>query len=273
MNRSLFKNLQNARKTYKQTHSNISVKQPTLKCTSHLNKPKLPLFTANEYNFQPQNKVASFFNENGQIMKTPINLKNAQYLEKNGLHPIDWQKFGNRPTRPVIQTYEEHMLSYTMQEFISKRKQKKPLTVELLTAMYNNNTARKYVKELFQSKNKTEYSKIEMKQKIIEMGEQMKTGDEKNIYFKYPNGKHQYILKGLNHKNIYKVSNHLKQKHPIRKTEVVLTRIKMKKRMIAGHWDYVLFKHINDYPIIEYTLYYGKGERGRFQYTGRQIFY
>lgn len=270
--RTLFQNLQNARKTYREKHNNISVQQPNLRCTSHLNKPKLPEIKTEKTNFKPINLVATFFDRNGKIMKTPISRQNLSYYTKNSLHPVNWQKFGNRPTRPKIQSYQDHMFYYAKQQLKNKRKE--PLTSDLVTSIYNNYSARTLVENMFREKNSTEYSKSEIKQALTKLSKELKIGEETNMYFKYPNvSKSQYKLNGINKKKIFKIKEYLKQIHPITRKEIIVTRLKLKKVIVRGYYNYFTHLQRPDTSKIKYTIYYGRGERGHFEYSGRQVFY
>ena len=101
----------------------------------------------------------------------------------------------------------------------------------------------------------------------------MKVGEELSIYFKYPIYiEPQYNTKGIKKQFIFKVDEPLKQLDKLRKTRII-TRIKMKKKIVASHWDYIHQKQMNAYSVILYTHYYGKGERGHFDYRGREIFF
>lgn len=237
-----------ARRMYKRTHKNIGVSQPTIKLDQQtVTKPNLYV---TESKFRPNEKIASFMNKNGKIMNPPIPFsQNVQYFTKHNLHPVDWQKFGNRPTRPRIQSYRDHMLHSSLQFLKTKP------SPQLKKSIYNNEAARTYIKNLF---TESVYSKKEIKSKIYDLRNTLKVNEEANMYFKYPaHIQPQYNTKGINSKLIFKVNEPLQQIHAIQKRPVVLTRIKIKKT----------------YTNFIYTLYYGKGERGHFEYSGIQIFY
>jgi len=272
LKREDFKTLQTARKIFRNTHENIAVTQPKRNVTKlnvsqcKLNKPKFNVVTPK---FKPKEQVATFFNENGKPMQPPIPLSNVKYYTRESIHPVNWQKFGKRPTEPLIQPYEVHMLSTALNYM--KNKNNKPINMNKLSAVYNNTHARDYVKDLFRQ-NQTTYSKTEIKRKIINLGFKLKVGEEVSIYFKYPiHIQPQYNTKGIEKQFIFKVDEPLKQLDKLNKTRII-TRIKIKNITVATHWDSILGKVINAHSAITYTLYYGKGERGHFEYIGRPLF-
>lgn len=266
LKQNMFKSLQKARKTYRQTHNTLNVKrQPLNSLKIPLTKPAQPKITVTTQKFLPTYKVGSFYNEKGKIMKTPIQYNELKhYYNKNNLHPINWQKFGKRPTSFKIQTYSEHMKEYALQNLPNHEKQ---IRSKIECSIQNNKNARNYVTNLFNpSKSMTDlsfYSKRQMFTELLKIEKNIKEGEEKNIYFQYKTNPISFNLKNVSRNDIYKINKELVHIHPINQKTVVVTRLKIIKKNEPAR--YTMTQYYPAYLKSYYVVYYGKSERAKFE--------